>query len=657
MTWLFDENGGRSGLTRAIASSLPRSDSLTRGLRNTMRRQDFANCSDGRLLSEFAEQQDRAALTELVGRHHRIVLGVCRSMLGNTADADDAYQATFLVLVRNAHKIRKSQALGSWLYGVAYRVSLRTRQKRARWRTETLEEPTMPTHTPLDTLTQQDQQASALDAIKKLPESLRLPVVMRYLHDKSNQQVANELAISESAVEGRLKRAKKRLRSYLIRQGLTLSLALATFEWMRNEASAATELVDSTVALCNATIHPTSSTTSDGTRPTSNLETADVTSTGIALQLTQEELKMMAAFKLSKLAVVGCLGLATASVYLTTTLTAANAHERGRNGTRQGGVVATRRVGHTAASTPTVVVAQATPSGDALFGASDALSGSSSANNPFDSSGSSTESAEADPFGASSVTSAPRDSNSDPFAASPNTASNSNSANTTSSSSSNDAVDVSGMAGTTTANSAPPNTPRRLYSNHEYTAAEERFKRELDRPTRVEFYDEPLSSAVSYLQELHGLQMTFDTLAFDEAGMSSDQAVNLHAQGVTLRSALNMMTRQLGMAYTLRDEMIVITSPDDARENLQVRVYHLDNFSFVADSKTLPEMLQRTIAPDSWSETGGNGAITLTEVASGNSSKHDVMVIRQTFDVHEQIEKLLRQLDQPGDNAANVSGR
>jgi DNA-directed RNA polymerase specialized sigma24 family protein len=87
--------------------------------------------SDAERLARFCRRGDRAALAALVARHHRLVLGVCRQLLGNTHDAEDAYQATFLVLVRKAPRIRNSAARGSWLYGVALRVACRIRPIRS----------------------------------------------------------------------------------------------------------------------------------------------------------------------------------------------------------------------------------------------------------------------------------------------------------------------------------------------------------------------------------------------------------------------------------------------------------------------------------------------------------------------------------------------
>ncbi len=88
--------------------------------------------SDGELLRLFLMSRDQTSLTELVTRHAAMVRGVCQRLLGNTPDADDAFQATFLVLVRQGDRIRRPQSLAAWLYGVAQRIAQRVRRQRSR---------------------------------------------------------------------------------------------------------------------------------------------------------------------------------------------------------------------------------------------------------------------------------------------------------------------------------------------------------------------------------------------------------------------------------------------------------------------------------------------------------------------------------------------
>src|ERR1700722_8715056 len=97
--------------------------SVVRHLRRTVGACSVGNLSDGRLLERFTAAQDEAAFAALMQRHGPMVRGVCQRLLGRSPDVDDAFQATFLILVRKASAIHKAESLASWLYGVAYRVA------------------------------------------------------------------------------------------------------------------------------------------------------------------------------------------------------------------------------------------------------------------------------------------------------------------------------------------------------------------------------------------------------------------------------------------------------------------------------------------------------------------------------------------------------
>src|SRR5580704_7503228 len=93
-------------------------------LRSVLDKRDAAGLKDGDLLNRYLQQRDEAAFEALVRRHGPMILGVCRRVLGNAHDAEDAFQATFLVLVHKAASLKSQQLVGNWLYGVAYRTAL-----------------------------------------------------------------------------------------------------------------------------------------------------------------------------------------------------------------------------------------------------------------------------------------------------------------------------------------------------------------------------------------------------------------------------------------------------------------------------------------------------------------------------------------------------
>jgi len=107
---------------------------VTRFLRRVVAPYAHTTSEDGQLLRQFAESRDEDAFAALVRRHGPMVLGVCRRVLRHTQDAEDAFQASFLVLARKAGAIKRPALLGNWLYGVAYRTSLKVRTETFRRR-------------------------------------------------------------------------------------------------------------------------------------------------------------------------------------------------------------------------------------------------------------------------------------------------------------------------------------------------------------------------------------------------------------------------------------------------------------------------------------------------------------------------------------------
>jgi RNA polymerase sigma-70 factor (ECF subfamily) len=205
--------------------------------------------TDGQLLERFRTRQDEAAFEALVHRHGPVVLGVCRRVLHNPHDAEDAFQATFLVLVRRAGSIGKQESVGSWLYGVAYRTALKAKVHAAIRRRHEQQAGDMPRAVSVADQSWQDL-CPVLDAeVNRLPEKYRAPIVLCYLEGKSKEEAARELGWPTGTVSGRLARARDLLRSRLARRGVALSAGLLVLVLSQNAATAAVpaSLVGSTV--------------------------------------------------------------------------------------------------------------------------------------------------------------------------------------------------------------------------------------------------------------------------------------------------------------------------------------------------------------------------------------------------------------------------
>jgi RNA polymerase sigma factor (sigma-70 family) len=183
--------------------------------------------TDRQLLDGFAAHGDQTAFAALVERHGPMVLRVCRRVLRQEQDAEDAFQATFLILAGKAGTIRKTEALASWLHGVAQRVALRARRDAGRRRTHEREARPMSAHTHDRQADWHEVQAALDEEIRTLPETYRAPFVLCFLEGKSRAEVARELGLKEGTVWSRLSQARKRLREQLGRRGIALPALLA----------------------------------------------------------------------------------------------------------------------------------------------------------------------------------------------------------------------------------------------------------------------------------------------------------------------------------------------------------------------------------------------------------------------------------------------
>lgn len=182
--------------------------------------------ADEQLIERFVAQRDEAAFRDLVERHGPMVLGVCRRVLNDSHEAEDAFQATFLVLARKAGAIARPERLANWLYGVAHRVALKARAQAARWRVQVGEVPEMPAHESVCDVEQREFKAMQDEEVSRLPQKYRAPVVMCYLEGKTNDEAAQELGWPRGTVATRLARARELLRGQLARRGLALSSAV-----------------------------------------------------------------------------------------------------------------------------------------------------------------------------------------------------------------------------------------------------------------------------------------------------------------------------------------------------------------------------------------------------------------------------------------------
>jgi RNA polymerase sigma factor (sigma-70 family) len=216
-------------------------------LRKAMAAETLASHSDCQLIEQFLTGHDEAAFHALLRRHGSMVFRVCRRVLTHEQDAEDAFQATFLVLAREARVIRKHESIASWLHGVAYRLALNARKANIRRRKHEIQTAACTCVAPLtDEVAWKELRSIFDDELVKLPERLRAPLVLCYLEGLTQDEAAERLSQSKGTFRRNLERGRELLGGRLTGRGVTLSAAL--FAPLLSECAASAAAVPATLA-------------------------------------------------------------------------------------------------------------------------------------------------------------------------------------------------------------------------------------------------------------------------------------------------------------------------------------------------------------------------------------------------------------------------
>jgi RNA polymerase sigma factor (sigma-70 family) len=207
-------------------------------LRRLINRQSGSALTDAQLLENFVSRRDEASFEVLVWRHGAMVLALCKRVLRDAHEAEDAFQATFLVFARKAGSIGRGEVLAAWLYKVAYRIAIRlrtaaTKRSASSEPTDALPAPDVNTDSDWN-----DLKPVLDDEIARLPDKYRAPFVLCYLEGRTNEEAAAQLGCPKGTVLSRLSRGRERLRARLARRGVALTAAAFAFTLSQNAASA-----------------------------------------------------------------------------------------------------------------------------------------------------------------------------------------------------------------------------------------------------------------------------------------------------------------------------------------------------------------------------------------------------------------------------------
>jgi RNA polymerase sigma factor (sigma-70 family) len=225
---------------------------IIRNLRRATLLPEGARMTDGQLLRDYLRRRDEAALATLVERHAPMVWGVCCRVLADYHDAEDAFQATFLVLVRRASSIASPELLANWLYGVVHQTATKARAMAARRRTRERQVTDMPEPAAAEQGLWNDLRPLLDEELSRLPETHRTVLVLCDLEGKTRAEAARSLCLPEGTVGSRLARARAMLAKRLARRGVVLSGGALAAVLSQNVASAGAPVAVVSNTICAA---------------------------------------------------------------------------------------------------------------------------------------------------------------------------------------------------------------------------------------------------------------------------------------------------------------------------------------------------------------------------------------------------------------------
>jgi RNA polymerase sigma factor (sigma-70 family) len=630
--------------------------------------------SDRELVRRYVRRRDEPAFAALVRRHGPLVLGVCQRVLRHRQDVEDAFQATFLVLARDAHRVKKRDSLSSWLHGVAYRTSLRAAESRHR-RIRLLKDVTMIEDSSLADVALRHERQLLDEELQALPEKYRAPLVLHYLESKTARQVADELKLSVSTVEGRLKRGRKELQLRLVRRGVGLSVALAALPFTPSVVSAA-ELE----TLVGHTIHAgLSYTAGDPAGPlfthhaarlaaqetlamstTTSATLTAILLVPVALAISNHGDGIPASGPAPQIATALEQPLAQFAPFAATEIaqaadTAPVAEEPRRtytlNDVERRIVESARRI--LEAAEKEIVEKLGRPislhfDNATLSEVIKHIATTARINVVLDNAGLWLEKVKPETpvsiqvdgvqlRGALDLILKPLNLRyviEDEVLKITSAAKINRAAEDAAADDGAEEFGELALDGRRPAARRLPDGRPAPFHFKEYPQAVARIEAALEQETSIEFVDTPLSEAVQYISNVHHITIMIDKPELTNVGIATDEPVNLIISDIKLESMFNLLLEPLELTYLIRDEVLMITTTEKAENTLETRVYDL-RWLPPNTSLQMPELLQSS-TDGPWKTTDGIGG-TATPIEDG-------LIVRHTQRMHREITQLLEQL-------------
>lgn len=545
--------------------------------------------SDAELLTLFVESGSRTAIETLIQRYAGMVASVCRCTVSDPVSAEDAFQATFLVLLKSAKKIQNRRSVAAWLHGVAYRTACRLRKKRlANVSEQSPNEVIAPNNgdeDPINVLARKLELEALDQELEKLPQGLREILVEHYLLGYTAPQIAARTALSVSAIEGRIRRGRYALLRQLARRGISLTVLVAASSWFQQHLQAA-EANEWAETFLDSYLPKDASPTEMDFEPYS-----DTISSLVRGEMNMFNATLLkAAYSAGGALLVG--GLITFNLF-------------GDGDQPSAGTAKSDNAGFAFQTIPeetTTVVAQ--------FGGPLKPAAADTGEAPPD-----TESETAvnpnNPAGASSEGNTKQAPVPDP------------------------PKPIQWQV----AEGNPPAWLQSSELDQQERELREQVRSKLRETIVVDHNGVPMRQVLNDISDMTGLTILLDTVELESAGINPESEVNISGE-MSVREFLRRLFKSVdsgsGMAYTVHESNIEITSSEAASADPAIRYYDL---AYVLPNDThlssVVNAIEQTISPESWMSAGGTG--TISPVGS-------MLIISCDEPSHQKIEVMLSRI-------------
>ena len=639
---------------------------------------DLGSLPDVDLLDAWSRDRHPAALAALVQRYSVMVLSVCRRRCRTAADAEDAFQTTFLYLARNSQKIRQRERLAGWLHRVAQRAAVAT-QKSSKRETEPMVEPPANPEDPLDRLTQRHEAIVLDEELADLPEHYRAALVMHIYEGRPLQHLAEHFGTTIGAIRGRLQRGKQMLARRLRHRGVVPILAFAASNALTVSASQAATVSESFIT-----------TTAEGTLPDPPVDPSlldSLLSQGVPLMpsiYTAAGLLAGTALLVLALTTAGPTNGQTAAGTETISLPPAIVGQFGgaaiANVNQASQVDASGTSGMEDASGTSGMEVASGASG--MTDAGGGMAGFGGGGGGFPAPAMVWTNKPVIPSPTSEVAELANQALDAEVDLAISTTLNELPEKLSEAVGVPVLIDDRGMTFAKIAvadqkvhfeqTSVPLRTALRMmlqplglravveneglvitadpaalvhqgigtahWINIDEEAAQ-LIADKLHQPAKFVFVETPLHEVLDAIGSEHDLPIIVDARALEDIGMATDVPISLSIEHVKLQSALAILLSDLDLTLTIRGESLVVTTIESEESQPLQRIYWLESTGVAAgDYTSIMELITSSIYPDIWSEMGG--ASTIAPLGSSRPA----LLISTTYQVHQSIDNLFETL-------------